>query len=262
MIQEEKAVKAPPARNAMAVPYFQNKTGQADLNPLQKGIALMLTTDLSKLKEFQVLERARFQALVEELGLGVSGLVEMNTAPRVGRLLGAHWLVGGSIGKSKGEQIQIQSNPLDVTTQNILGQPLSEGDLSDLFRMEKELLFGIIKLLKIEVTPEEEKELRKPCSMNIKALMVLFKGIDASDRGNYEKAAQFYEIALQEDPNICEAGGALQQLQSLGLIAKKGRSRALLRSIKDQTSLTDQLTPEDATKRTLSPDRQPSRIPQ
>jgi TolB-like protein len=262
MIQEEKAIKAPPAQNTLAVPYFQNKTGQADLNPLQKGIAIMLTTDLSKLKEFQVLERVRLQALVEELGLGVSGLVEPNTAPRVGKLLGAHWLIGGNLGKGKGEQIQIQSNPLDVTTQNILGQPITEGLLTELFRMEKDLLFEIIKLLKIEVTPEEEKELRKPCSISHKALMALFKGIDASDRGNYEKAAQFYELALKEDPNICEASEALQELKTLGLMAGKGRGRILLRSIKDRTSLTDQLTPEDATKRTSTPDRQPSRIPQ
>jgi len=257
MIQEEKAVKAPPARNTMAVPYFQNKTGQADLNPLQKGIALMLTTDLSKLKEFQVLERARFQALVEELGLGSSGLIEPNTAPRVGRLLGAHWLVGGSIGKGKGEQIQLQSNPLDVTTQNILGQPETEGPLSELFRMEKDLLFQIVKLLKIELTPEQEKELRKPFSTNLDALMALCRGIESSDRGDYKKAVDYYEKALKLDSNILVARGALQQLKDLRLIPEKKRSHEVLKSLRDRGSVTDQLTTEDATKR----ERKPSDVP-
>jgi len=257
MIQEEKAVKAPLARNTVAVPYFQNKTGQADLNPLQKGIALMLTTDLSKLKEFQVLERARLQALVEELGFGVSGLVEMNTAPRVGRLLGAHWLIGGSLGKGKGEQIQIQSNPLDVTTQNILGQPITEGPLSELFRMEKDLLFQIVKLLKIELTPEQEKELRKPFSTNLDALMALFKGIESSDRGDYKKAVDYYEKALKLDSNILVARGALQQLKDLRLIPEKKRSHEVLRSVRDRGSVTDQLTTEDTTKR----ERKPSGVP-
>ena len=74
-LEEEKALKAAPTRNTLAVPYFQNKTGQLDLDPLQKGIALMLMTDFSKIKGFQVVERVRLQALVEELGLRTSGLV-------------------------------------------------------------------------------------------------------------------------------------------------------------------------------------------
>jgi TolB-like protein len=213
----------------------------------------MLITDLSKVKSFQVLERARFQALVEELGLGASGLVEPNSAPRVGRLLGAYWLIGGIISAWKGNQIRIQSDPLEVPTQKILGQPYSEGDLSDLFRMEKDLLFEITKLLKIEVTPEEEKELRKPCSTNIKALLALFKGIDASDRKNYKQAAEFYEKALKEDSNICTANGALNELKNLGLIGGNKKSSDLLHSLRDRSSLTDQLTPEDATKRERTP---------
>lgn len=76
---------------------------------------------------------------------------------------------------------------MDVAGQKILGQPITRGDLADLFRMEKDLLFEIIKLLKIDLTPGEQEELRRPCSTNNKALMALFKGIEASDRGNYEK---------------------------------------------------------------------------
>ncbi|OGP80605.1 MAG: hypothetical protein A2V86_16900 [Deltaproteobacteria bacterium RBG_16_49_23] len=260
-LEEEKALKAAPTRNTLAVPYFQNKTGQLDLDPLQKGIALMLMTDFSKIKGFQVVERVRLQALVEELGLGTSGLVAPETAPRVGRLLGVQWLVGGEVSKGQTSQIKIQSLPLDVPGQKVLGEPAAEGDLTDLFRIEKDLLFEIIKLLKIEVTPQEQEELRKPCSVNLRALMNLFRGIQASDLQDYEKAAQFYEKALEEDPRICNARGALQELQALGLIDSKKRSRDMLRSLRDRGSLTDQLSPEDATKRTRTPkDTPPSSI--
>lgn len=252
-LEEEKALKTEPTRNALAVPYFQNRTGESDLDPLQKGIALMLMTDFSKIKGFQVVERVRLQALVEELGLGASGLVSPETAPRVGRLLGVQWLVGGTVLKAQPNQIRIQSLPLDVPGQKVLGEPAAEGELNDLFRIEKGLLFEIIKLLKVEVTPQEQEELRKPCSVNLRALMNLFKGIQASDLQDYEKAAHFYEMALKEDPKICNARGALQELQALGLIDSKKRSRDMLRSLRDRGSLTDQLSPEDATKRMRTP---------
>lgn len=258
VLKEEKTLRLVEARNTVAVLYFENKTGRSEFNPLQKGLTLMFITDLSKVKELQVVERIRIQALVEEMGFGASGMVDSQTIPRVGRLLGARWIIGGEI---KEGSISIQANLLDVGIQKIIGQPMIKGEMEDLFKIEKDLLFEMIKFFKIEIAPMENEELRRPCSTNHKALMALFKGIEASDRGNYEEAAEYYEKALKEDPGICMARGALEELYALGLLPGKGRSRRMLRSIKENTSLTDQLAPEDATKRTLTPERQPSKIP-
>ncbi len=256
-LEEEKALRPVEARNTVAVLYFENKTGNPELDPLQKGLALMLITDLFNVKGLQVVERIKLQALVEEMGFGTSGLVQPGTAPRVGRLLGARWLVGGEITAGS---IKIQSNVLDVIEQKFLGQPVVRGEMADLFRLEKDLLFEIIKFLKIELTPQEREELRRYCSTNVRALQLLFRGIEASDRGNYEKAAQFYESALKEDPKICVARGALQELVHLKLIKTQKRSREILNSLRDRSSLTDQLSPEDATKRVRTPaDTTPSR---
>ena len=259
-LAEEKAIQAVAGKNTLAVLYFQNKTGQTGLDPLQKGIALMLTTDLSKVKGIQVVERIKLQALVDELSLSVSGLVEPNTAPRVGKLLGAQWIVGGLILEGKANQIQLQSNPLDVPAQEILGQPTVEGPFVELFRVEKDLLFEIIKLLQIELKPAEEVELRKPCSKNPRALTAFFKGIEASDREDYKAAGEFYQRALKEDPDICGASEGLRELQTLGLFAGKKKSQEMLQSIRERTSLTDQLAPEDSVKRVKKPKEIPSPV--
>ena len=251
VIQEEGALKAAPAKNTLAVLYFKNQTEQSELDPLQKGIALMLITDLSKVKDLQVVERVQLQALVEELGLGASGLVSQNTAPRVGRLLGAQWLLGGDILTTKGEikKLRLQSNLLDVPAQKTLGEPSAEGDWAELFRLEKDLLFELINLLRIGVTPQEEAQLRIPCSTNTRALIALFKAVDAGDRENYARAAEFYETAIKEDGKICIANEALEELRVLGLITGQKKSLDLLRSLRDQTSLTNQLTTKEVQKR-------------
>ncbi len=95
VLKEEKALRPVEARNTVAVLYFENKTGRSEFIPLQKGLALMLLTDLFKIRELQVVERIRIQALVEEMGLGASGMVDSQTTPRVGRLLGARLIIGG-----------------------------------------------------------------------------------------------------------------------------------------------------------------------
>lgn len=256
-LEEEKALRPVAAPNTVAVLYFENKTGKSEFDPLQKGLALMLITDLFSVKGLQVVERIKVQALVEEMGFGVTGLVQPGSAPRIGRLLGARWIIGGEITAGS---IRIQSSILDVTESKLLGQPVAIGEMTDLFRLEKELLFKMMEFLKIEITPQEREELKRYCSTNMRALHLLFKGIEASDRGQYEKAAQFYESALKEDPKICVARGALQELIQLKLVKPQKRSEELLKSLRDRSSLTDQLSPEDATKRTIIPGLQPQRV--
>ena len=256
-LQSENSIQAPTGRNTIAVLYFKNKTGTEGLYPLQKGIALLLITDLAKIKDLQVVERIKLQALTEELGLGTAGLVEPGSAPRTGKLLGARWLVGGDFSGTDA-QLQVQSSVMDVPAGNIVGQPAAEAPLAELFRLEKALLFDIVKLLKIEVSPELENKLRKPCSIKTDALFALFAGVDASDRKDYEKAADLYKKALKEDPNICLAADSLGELQTLGLISKNSRSRDLIHSLRDSTSLTDQLPSKDEIKRIPTPSQLPS----
>ena len=247
VLEEEKTLKTLEGKNTIAVLYFKNKTGQPELDPLQKGFTLMLITDLSKISGLQVIERVKLQALLEEMGLGTSGLVDPDTAPRVGKLLGAQWIVGGDILKKQPDQLNIQSNPLEVPTQKVLGQLMTEGKLEEIFRMEKDLLFNVVKLLNIDVKPVEI-ELRKPCSTNTRALMALFRAIEASDQKDYERANEFYKRALKEDPDTCLVRDSIKELEFLKLIPTVKRSRTLLRSLREGTSITDKVTIEEETK--------------
>ncbi len=218
-IQNEDSRSFQPSPDTVAVLYFKNKTGRPDLDPLQKGIAVMLITDLAKVKTIRVVERAQLQALVEELNLGASGLVAPGTAPRVGRLLDARFIVAGDLGSVPPEQIAIAGNLLEMPPATVLGTPSSQGVLENLLRMEKEVLFEIIRLLQIELTPEEREELRKPITLDFKALLFFSQGIESSDRGAYEEAAAYYREALQHDPEMGPAVQAVDELTRLRLIA-------------------------------------------
>src|SRR4030042_4222032 len=73
---------------SLAVTYFRNMGGRKDLDPIQKGLAEMVITDLSRLKRLKVIERLRMQKLFEEMGLGTSGVINESSAPRAARLMG------------------------------------------------------------------------------------------------------------------------------------------------------------------------------
>ncbi len=253
-LEQEKKLGTDKGSKTVAILYFNNKTGQKRLDPLQKGLTLMLITDLSSVKGLQVVERVRLQAVTEEMGLGVSGLVDSDSPPRVGKLLGARWLVSGDILEKALIPIRIDSNILDVPDTQVLGHPMAEGILEEFIKIEKDFLFKIIEYLQIELTPDEIAMLERPLTTNIKALFDLFKAIHESDMGNYRLAERYYEMALKRDPGISSAEGYLEELRSLKLTdSASGNGRELMYSLREETSLTDRQSPGITTKREQRP---------
>jgi len=218
-LQQEKAMGAINNPSSIAVLYFNNKSGQDKLNPLQKGMAVMLITDLAKVEQLQVVERVRMQALLDEMDLGASGMVDAQTAPAVGKLLGAYFVASGDILAGTSQELEVASSLLDVPFETVTQQPTVTGALDQLFKLEKQLLFNIVDQLHITLSPAKKVELQKPLSASTTALLALFLGIDHSDKGQYSQAAKMYEQALVEDPNLQMAKSALQELKGMGLIS-------------------------------------------
>jgi TolB-like protein len=210
-LENEKKHAVTPDKNTMVILYFQNLTGRKELTPLEKGMTLMLLTDLSQVPDLQLIERIKLQALAEELKLGSSGLVDKKTAPRIGKLVGAGMVVGGDFSGKK-KTFDTKSRILNVASSKISGQFSLPGTYEDILETEKELVFKIVDQLKITLKPKVEAAIRKPCSTNLKALDALFRGVDASDRGELQQAGEFYNEALKADPDVCVAATALQEL--------------------------------------------------
>lgn len=202
---------------SIAVLNFRNKTSQQRLNALQKGFALMLITDLAKVEDVVVVERTRMQALIDEMSPGASGPVDDTAAPRVGKLLQAYYVVNGEIYEGAIEELEVRSSLLDVPFESSTDLPPAPGNLDELFRMEKDVLFYLLEELNVFLAPEKKKELEVPMSWSTPALFALFLGIDHSDNGRYKDAADMYNRAIAEDPDLRLAKEALQELQSLGL---------------------------------------------
>ncbi len=157
---------------------------------------------------------------MEELNLGKSGLVDAKTAPRVGRLMGAEYLLGGEMLADKLTELQVDPGILDVPKEKTYGQTPVKGKTAELINIEKEILFGTVaKLEYIKLTKEEEEKLRKPLSTKVKALFHLFDAVDQSDNEKYEQATNSYLAAYQEDPELSLAKEAILEIITKGLIS-------------------------------------------
>ncbi len=59
VLAKEKTGAPQISKNSMGVLYFRNKTGKSEFDKLQKGLAVMLITDLAQLKRIQLVERIK-----------------------------------------------------------------------------------------------------------------------------------------------------------------------------------------------------------
>ena len=80
-----------------------------------------------------------------------------------------------------------------------------KGKLRDLFIIEKEMVFGIIDELGIQLTQREREQIELIPTNHIIAFLEYSIGLELQDNGNYAVAAMFFFRATQMDPNFKEA---------------------------------------------------------
>src|SRR2546427_7562029 len=70
--------------------------GKEDFDALERGIAGMMISELSQNPAARVVERQEVQHLIDEQNLGAQGRVDAQTASKVGKLVGARYVVLGT----------------------------------------------------------------------------------------------------------------------------------------------------------------------
>ncbi|MDC4206471.1 MAG: hypothetical protein MPW17_10295 [Candidatus Manganitrophus sp.] len=211
ILQQEKELTGKIDARAIAVSPFQN-LGQQTYAPLSKGLAAMIITDLSKVKTLKVVERVQLKALLDELKLSQSGLVDAKSAPRVGKLLGAGKITTGSFLDLEQERIRLDAAVTQTENGRSLTNPEVQGDLPAFYQLEKELVFKI--LCGIGHCPESLDSQTKAAvgtihTKNFKAFRLYSQGLEYLDQGKYREASRSFFLAVEEDPEFELARKAL-----------------------------------------------------
>ena len=148
----------------IAILYFDNGSNNEDLNPLKKGLADMLISDLSNLSMLRVVEREKLQQIINELNLSNQDTFDDQTRQKIGQLLGAETLLFGSYFEMIG-QFRMDARIVNTETGEIVKSEGVSGTTTDFMKLEKQLVWKIARGLDIRFT-EKEKSLKARAAMN------------------------------------------------------------------------------------------------
>ncbi len=198
---------------------------------LSAGFSEMISIDLGKVKDLRVLERIRLQTVLDELKFGQSKFVDRETAPRVGKILSAGKLYDGVINITEEGELLIEVSHWDIVN-NLRSRAIKrDGDLSELFILEKEIVFHILDQLEIRLTPLEREEIEYIPTENINAFLAYSRGLAQEEEGNYAQAAISFNTAVDLDPAFTNASN--KQIENRSKEAGKGSKEKLIGTIGD-----------------------------
>lgn len=221
---------APTDRLHVAVFPLQSQGPNAARDPFNRAVVAMIVTDLAQVKALTVLERERIDALLRELDLAASGLVGGGSA-RPARLLGAGTVVAGTVFNAPGPagpgsgQYAIAAAVSDVASARVLGAPRVEGQQDEFFRLEKQIVHGILDAIGVKDIPEAVERVH---TRSWAAYARFAAGLSLLAEDRFDEARTAFHAALGFDPGFALAEEAFlatpEKVATLAEIEAEARS--------------------------------------
>ncbi len=207
-VQQEAALGAQPGspRTVAVMPLRFNGV-DSSLKPLERGFADLLTTDLSRSSQLTLVERARLQAVLDEMRLQKSGATDAETNVRAGRLMRAGRVVQGSLLQLDPSRLRVDAAVVNVPTTQVQGVAQGADQLDQIFNLEKKIALDLFRELGVTLTVAERNAIEQRPTRSLAAFVAYSRGLTAEDEGRYDDAARYFNDALRLDPGF----GAAQQ---------------------------------------------------
>lgn len=201
----------------VAILYFDYQGKDDQMGLLKKGLAQMLISDLSGSEAYQIVERDRLQEILDELKLGRSKSIDKKTAAKVGKLLGARYMVLGGYFDVMG-MLRIDARVVEVETGKIIKSVGTNGAPDTFMDLEQKLVGELATVLdtqlEVKAAPKRRKKktTKRPKKLPMKTALTYAKALDAKDRGDKKTAKAELKKVVAAQPDFSLAQVDLTQL--------------------------------------------------
>ncbi|HET8654024.1 MAG TPA: CsgG/HfaB family protein [Longimicrobiaceae bacterium] len=209
------AQAAPDTRPGIAVFPFTNGgsygPNHQDLTPLEVGMQQMLLTELAQNNALRIVERSSLKALLDEQNLVEAGRVDPSTAAKIGKLVGARYVVTGSFVDLYGN-FRLDGRVVDVQTGEVLRTAQVQAKDDKMYDLIVQLSGKITDGLDLPPLDPAVRQARAERQIPPEAITLYSRAQVYQDGGQKERAIELYRRIAHDFPQMTEAREALQQL--------------------------------------------------
>jgi TolB-like protein len=174
-----------------------------------------LISDLSGLDAVRIVERDRLEAVLKELKLGQSSKFDSDTAAKVGKLLGAKFLVLGGYFDLAGT-LRIDARVVEVETGKIVESSGVNGKVDDFLDLEQKLSGRLAEFFRTELKvgdkPPRAALVKQPSHLSARVAILYSHALNEKDRGDKVKARETLKAVVKEQGDFALATVDLDKL--------------------------------------------------
>lgn len=206
-------------RPTVAVMYFTNGAigaAHEELEPLRKGIADMLVTEMAANPRIRVVERDQLQKLLDEQNLGRTDNIDPESAVRIGRVLGAGHMIFGTYVTDFRNNMRLDVRAVDVETSRIVYTETVTDKTDNFMAMISRIAEKANAGMKLPEMPRQARDASSDRARKLpfQVAMLYSRAIAEQDRGNTAGAVQLYRAVIEKFPEYEPAERALKKLRS------------------------------------------------
>jgi len=149
--------------------------------------------------------------LLAEQDLGATGRVDANTAAKVGKLVGAKYVIMGGFVDFYGD-FRLDLRIVNVETSEILKTEKARDKRENLYNMVTTIATQVTRGVNLPALPKQAMDLRENRKVPTEAVTYYSRALLYADRGNKEKAKELFSRAIEIFPDYSEAKQGLQQV--------------------------------------------------
>jgi TolB-like protein len=202
-------------RPGVAVLPFDNggSYGQdaEDFRALEIGLQQMLITELGVNPNIRSVDRSRIKASLAERDLATSGRVDAQIAARLGKMVGARYVVAGSFVDFYGD-FRLDARIIDVETSEIIKTEKVRDKRENLYDLVVSLASQITRGVNLTPLPRQAMEQRQRRNVPAEAVRLYTKALLYEDRGQTARAVELFNQAKQVYPQYTEVDEALKRI--------------------------------------------------
>ncbi|MDQ1328992.1 MAG: hypothetical protein QG641_2278 [Candidatus Poribacteria bacterium] len=232
----EIAQAIPNKRPTIAVTTLEHLSAYPENAWVAMSFSESLTVKLKSLNErFNVVERIKIYEVIRAKGFDPEKLqeLEIQKQKELGSLIGANYLILGSVsldGLSEQPNTQILANVriTDIQTGEIKESESVKGSMEELFKLEAQLAFALLKQIGINLTKQETENV----NLEDKSSIIATKYYSLSQMAFYDNPYNFYGVGIFKSKDM---GFAIEfaKNQAIDEIARQMQTR--IKIIEEQT---------------------------
>jgi TolB-like protein/regulator of sirC expression with transglutaminase-like and TPR domain len=191
------AAPALPDIPSVAVLPFENLSGESEQEYFSDGITDDLITALSNVRAFFVIDR----------GSSFTYKGRAVDVKEVGRELGVHYVLGGSVRKA-GDRVRVSAELIDAATGNHVWADRYDGGLDDIFDLQDEIAASVVGAIEPQILRAEIERIRHKRPESFDAYDLTLCGLAKMDKLTLKDSADALDLfmkAIELDSNYARA---------------------------------------------------------